>query len=57
MEIIYRVIMEVRTIGNLRLLINVLLMLNLEKRELHWQHRLQIFIPNSLNERKESCLQ
>ena len=49
--------MEVRTIGNLRLLINVLPMLNLEKRELHWQHRLQIFIPNSLNERKESCLQ
>ena len=49
--------MEVRTIGNLRLFINVLLMLNLEKRELYWQHPLQILIPNSLNERKESCLQ
>ena len=29
----------------------------LTKREVYWQHRLQTFFPNGLNEREESCLQ
>ena len=28
----------------------------LRKREAYWQRRLKMFIPNGLNERKESCL-
>ena len=53
MDIIYRMIMKVRTIGNLRQLTNALLMLNLEKESFIGYI---VFFPNGLNEREESCL-